>query len=55
MKDHLSVVDTWPELLNGLNQKHVIMSPFCGEKNCEENIKKDSAQLVSNISLKIDL
>ena len=53
LKDHLSVVDTWPELLNGLNQKHLIMSPFCGDKLCEENIKKDSAQLVFSPTLSI--
>lgn len=44
MKSHLAVIDTWPEFLANLNQKKIIMSPFCGEKDCEEKIKKDSAQ-----------
>lgn len=44
LKSHTSVIETWPDFLKGLNQKNIILAPFCGGKECEENIKKDSAQ-----------
>lgn len=44
LKSHLAVVDTWPELLQSLDQKKIIMAPFCGQKDCEEKVKKDSAR-----------
>ena len=44
LKSNLAVVDTWTEFLQQLDMKHIIMSPFCLGKQCEENIKKDSAR-----------
>jgi len=44
LKEHIAVADTWPELLQALDQKKIIMAPFCLEKACEENLKKDSAR-----------
>lgn len=45
LKSHLSIVETWPEFLQSLDKKFINMAPFCGQKECEENIKKDSARL----------
>ena len=44
LKSNLAVVDTWSEFLKHLDLKHIIMSPFCLGKECEERIKKDSAR-----------
>jgi bifunctional glutamyl/prolyl-tRNA synthetase len=44
LKSNLAVVDTWSEFLKHLDLKHIIMSPFCLGKECEEHIKKDSAR-----------
>ena len=44
LKKHLSAVETWSEFLKNLDKKNIIMAPFCGEKDCEEKIKKDSAR-----------
>jgi hypothetical protein len=46
LKKHTSVVETWADFLKSLDQKNIIMAPFCGQKECEEKIKKDSARLV---------
>jgi hypothetical protein len=40
----LVVAESWPEFLQSLDQKKMNMAPFCGEKACEENVKKDSAR-----------
>ena len=45
LKNHTSVVETWADFLKGLDKKNIIMAPFCGQKDCEEKIKKDSARL----------
>jgi len=44
LKSNIAVVDTWAEFLQHLDQKHIIMAPFCLGKECEEAIKKDSAR-----------
>ncbi len=44
LKSRTSVDDTWPEFLKSLDANKIIMSPFCGSKQCEERIKKDSAR-----------
>ncbi len=44
LKTRTSVDDTWPEFLKSLDANKIIMSPFCGDKQCEDCIKKDSAR-----------
>lgn len=44
MKAHISVDESWDDFLKSLDAKKIIMAPFCGAKDCEENIKKDSAR-----------
>jgi bifunctional glutamyl/prolyl-tRNA synthetase len=44
LEAHLVVEDTWCALLKGLDSNKLIMAPFCGEKPCEDKIKKDSAR-----------
>ncbi|XP_023226896.1 bifunctional glutamate/proline--tRNA ligase-like [Centruroides sculpturatus] len=44
LEDHLTVAYQWDEFLHKLDNKCIIQSPFCGEINCEDNIKKDSAK-----------
>ena len=41
---HLAVVETWADFLQNLDQKKIVMAPFCGGKECEEKVKKDSAR-----------
>ena len=41
---HLLVTQDWNEFLAKLDDKFIIMSPFCGETTCEDQIKKDSAK-----------
>lgn len=44
MHAHLAVVETWADFLQNLDQKKIVMAPFCGGKECEEKVKKDSAR-----------
>lgn len=44
MDDHLIVTESWEKLLASLDQKCIIMAPFCGDIDCEEKVKKDSAK-----------
>ncbi|XP_055526101.1 bifunctional glutamate/proline--tRNA ligase isoform X2 [Wyeomyia smithii] len=44
LQDHLKVTKQWDEFLQFLETKNIIMSPFCGETPCEDNIKSDSAR-----------
>lgn len=44
LNEHLEIVDTWADLLKSLDKKKILMAPFCGEKECEEGVKKDSAR-----------
>ena len=42
LDDHVAVSHDWEDFCNKLDQKNLIMAPYCGE--CEETIKKDSAR-----------
>lgn len=44
LKENIAVVDTWEEFLKNLDAKRIIMMPFCLGKDCEEQIKKESAR-----------
>jgi len=41
---HLVVTEDWQKFCTDLDKKNIIMAPFCGAIECEENIKKDSAR-----------
>ncbi|ODM95546.1 Bifunctional glutamate/proline--tRNA ligase [Orchesella cincta] len=44
MDANITVTEDWQALCADLDKKHIIMAPFCGRVECEENIKKDSAK-----------
>ncbi|GFU46023.1 hypothetical protein NPIL_628681 [Nephila pilipes] len=44
MDEHLAVSYDWSEFCSKLDQKFIIMAPYCGEIECEELIKKESAK-----------
>lgn len=41
---HTVVVKDWAGFLNGLDNSCIMLAPFCGEPDCEDRIKKDSAR-----------
>ena len=43
---HVAVTESWEEFLTSLDQKMMIMAPFCGEIPCEDLVKKNSARWV---------
>ncbi|XP_006812505.1 bifunctional glutamate/proline--tRNA ligase-like [Saccoglossus kowalevskii] len=44
LNNHVKVTTDWNEFYALLDEKNIIMSPFCGEGACEEKIKKESAR-----------
>lgn len=44
LNDHLKVTKQWNEFTSFLDNKNIIMAPFCGEIPCEEKIKAESAR-----------
>ncbi len=44
LKDHTVILEDWSAFVQKLNEKNIIMSPFCGEISCEDKIKQDSAR-----------
>lgn len=41
---HRVIVDEWKDFVSNLNKKNVILSPWCGVTECEEDIKDSSAK-----------
>ncbi|CAR29106.1 ZYRO0G00704p [Zygosaccharomyces rouxii] len=41
---HRVVVNEWKDFVSNLNKKNVILSPWCGVTECEEDIKESSAK-----------
>ncbi|KAM0731770.1 Bifunctional glutamate/proline--tRNA ligase [Formica fusca] len=41
---HIKQVENWSDFCTELNKKNLLLSPFCGELTCEDNIKADSAR-----------
>lgn len=41
--DHLVLTKDWTHFCSSLEAKKVLLSPFCGDKECEGRIKDDSA------------
>lgn len=44
LNEHIKRADNWNEFCSYLNEKNILLSPFCGESFCEDNIKADSAR-----------
>ncbi|XP_039757718.1 bifunctional glutamate/proline--tRNA ligase isoform X4 [Pararge aegeria] len=40
----VSLVTKWDDFVNALEQKHMLLAPFCGLTPCEDSIKNDSAR-----------
>ncbi|XP_062532143.1 bifunctional glutamate/proline--tRNA ligase isoform X2 [Bombyx mori] len=40
----LSSVTKWEDFTAALEEKNILLAPFCGEISCEDNIKNDSAR-----------
>nr|XP_022332735.1 bifunctional glutamate/proline--tRNA ligase-like [Crassostrea virginica] len=44
LDNHLSVSHEWSHFCDSLDHKKIIQAPFCGDGDCEDKIKKDSAR-----------
>lgn len=44
MKEHTAKVHNWPEFTSRLDGGNVLLAPFCGQEECEDVIKKESAR-----------
>ncbi|XP_063706944.1 bifunctional glutamate/proline--tRNA ligase [Culicoides brevitarsis] len=44
LTDHLKITKSWSDFTKYLDEKNIMMSPFCGEIPCEEVIKAESAR-----------
>lgn len=44
LNEHIKRADNWNEFCSYLDKKNILLSPFCGEPSCEDNIKGDSAR-----------
>ncbi|XP_074597526.1 glutamyl-prolyl-tRNA synthetase [Brevipalpus obovatus] len=43
--ERLKVVTVWDKFMTTLDQKCIILAPFCGDEICEETIKKNSTKV----------
>lgn len=48
LNEHKKLTRDWNEFCAHLDKKNIILSPFCGEMDCEERIKADSAKDVAD-------
>lgn len=44
LETHKVQVSSWKEFTSNLDKGNLMLAPFCGQKECEEAIKKDSAR-----------
>ncbi|KAH8337466.1 hypothetical protein KR059_010928 [Drosophila kikkawai] len=44
MTSHTKTVTNWADFCGFLEQKNILLAPFCGEISCEDKIKADSAR-----------
>jgi len=44
MDSHITTTEEWKVFCEDLDKKNIILAPFCGGKDCEDKIKKDSAK-----------
>ena len=45
--DHIKEANTWADFMNGLNQKNLVLTPWCNEAECEKaaNVKSKEESL----------
>lgn len=44
LTSHTKIVKSWSDFCNLLEQKNMLLTPFCGDMSCEDKIKADSAR-----------
>lgn len=44
LTEHTKLTKNWAEFCKFLDQKNILLAPFCGEISCEDQIKADSAR-----------
>jgi bifunctional glutamyl/prolyl-tRNA synthetase len=44
MDDSIILCTSWTDFTPALDEKKMLLSPFCGSVECEENVKRDSAR-----------
>ncbi|GLV40122.1 Glutamyl-prolyl-tRNA synthetase [Carabus blaptoides fortunei] len=44
LKQHMVQLNDWSKFGPNLDNKNIILAPFCGEESCEDKIKADSAR-----------
>lgn len=52
MMSHVTVTEKWEVFVASLDEKCIIMAPFCETAECEDIIKKESAKYVHMTSLR---
>ncbi|VEU20829.1 DEKNAAC101756 [Brettanomyces naardenensis] len=51
---HRVLVHNWKDFIHNLNQKNVVVAPWCGDGDCEDEIKKASAKKDNGEEFEID-
>lgn len=49
LNDHIKLTKSWDEFGKALDKNNLLLSPFCGDKECEGRIKDESARTDSEI------
>ena len=53
MDENVVVAHTWKEVVDALDQSKLFMAPFCGNEDCEDEIKELSKADVEVIMLSL--
>lgn len=51
---HRVEVHEWKDFVHALNEKNVVLAPWCGVEECEEDIKKSSAKKDDGEEFEVD-
>lgn len=51
---HRVIVDEWKDFVPALNKKNVIVAPWCGDADCEDDIKDSSAKKDDGEDFEVD-
>ncbi|CCK71941.1 proline--tRNA ligase KNAG_0I01540 [Huiozyma naganishii CBS 8797] len=51
---HRVIVNEWKDFVPNLNKKNILLSPWCGVMECEEDIKESSAKKDDGEELEVD-
>lgn len=44
LEAHKVLLTDWSKFTNNLDNKNIILAPFCGDSDCEDKIKADSTR-----------